>query len=633
MLCEVIDKIEKNNSFLNIPNELINLILEYLRIKNSSFTHYNFDLDTLDELNINENIRTKILFNLSYTCKEMYERLLNDKIIMRNCPMTLKNNRPIDVLNISSIVYYYKPSYQIRNLCLKNNELINDEECELLKRFDGVYFKIYHLNLSECRNVSENSFKYLDNIEVLETYKCVNVSYHNKTFMHLKNLKELSVTIYVRNNLIKREIFTPLKELKKLVLIANSKIDENIFDEFANLEHLHLTCFCTFESKKIYMIEKLKKIKNLILKFFTCRLDIDNFHFLKQCKSLNFLHLEGINYQRKNKSDFFHQIKNVEKLSLNDESDKLNCKNIAILTNLKQLDVSWCDQNDITNNSFKDLKKMKVLKMNGSFPRVHHCLNNEIFKYLKNLSTLEISGCNKFSDDIFKYLNNLNYLDVSNCKQLNGKYFYALKKLRHLDISNTSIGDESFTNHINHIVNFKAESCQNITTNVLKNFRGIEGLDISHIKGSLIRSEDFQFIENKLKVLKINDCTSLDSTLFQYTQNLIRLDMECCIQKKMSGQNFKWLKNLKHLNMSHCIQSTIHKKHFLHLKKLNYIDVAGCDRYNNKFYSNIIKMIQLNNKKEKKYEELKKSNPFVLFIFESIDYIIPFSSNFCNFSD
>jgi hypothetical protein len=42
---------------------------------------------------------------------------------------------------------------------------------------------------------------------------------------------------------------------------------------------------------------------------------------------------------------------------------------------------------------------------------------------------------------------------------------------------------------------------------------------------------------------------------------------------------------------------------------------------------------QTNNKKEKKYEELKKSNPFVLFIFESIDYIIPFSSNFCNFSD
>jgi hypothetical protein len=582
------------NEFLRIPPELINLILEFLRVVKDPVNTCHSTKD-LNMIAFYENIRTQTLFKLSYTCKDLHQTLFKNHIIMKNCPMTLKNKSHNIEYNIDYIVSNCNPTYLIRNLLLKENQNINDEQVSLLEKFENIFFKISSLSISECNDLTEKSFKYFKKIEALTLNRCDKIKFTQDIFKGFENLKTLNIDTIECTYRLEENVFTPLKKLKNLKIhsLLGVVLNECTFNKLINLEHLDISGVCNLQIKRGGFINKLKKIKSLLLEVTGSQYYVENLQILiDNCKKIKALKLNGFkcyemvgdNHQLNNdenveltrlnsydnndslprdfnKKTFDNIVKNltnIEIFNLCELNTHINCWNNKIhFQNIKELTLNYLNL-CISNNEkiFDDLENLRVLRIrNDSMTKkmcningIFNTLTNRVFKKLSKLRVLEATYCTFFTDEIFKVLTNLICLNVSGCDQLDGTHFHMLKKLKVLDMSRTTISGEFFMHYENEIEVLKADECENINTKMFENFKNIQYLDIDNCQGPFVTSEDFRIFGEKLKVLKILESPYLDIKISQYIPNLIELHIRCKNEEnKFNAFNkrHKWTKKLK----------------------------------------------------------------------------------------
>jgi len=139
-----------------------------------------------------------------------------------------------------------------------------------------------------------------------------------------------------------------------------------------------------------------------------------------------------------------------------------------------------------------------------------HCnknISNNIFKYIKGVSKLDISDSNKqFSDKIFDNLSDIHTLIMSNC------YF----------------NDCIFAN------------IQRIHTLIMRNNTSITLQAFEHLKN--------------IKILNISNCCKLNNgEVFKYLKGVNILIMHGCAELEITHNNYKYLEGIKYLNKyGHC---------------------------------------------------------------------------------
>jgi hypothetical protein len=80
------------------------------------------------------------------------------------------------------------------------------------------------------------------------------------------------------------------------------------------------------------------------------------------------------------------------------------------------LDMSYCNQQTITNNAFKYLTGIHTLRMNNCN---QSSITDEAFLYLSSVRILIIARCNQFSNQALQYLNEIESLNVRRCNNIN----------------------------------------------------------------------------------------------------------------------------------------------------------------------------------------------------------------------
>jgi hypothetical protein len=129
-----------NNLLLSrLPSEIFNEILLFISNGNK-FQNY------FPQIRFSE--RTNTLLNLSQSCKELYEKLLFDKIILLNCKFTLKMNKKMRNFFIFNNQIKRISNYKISNLDLSFNEKISDEDFRILNKLQGVQFNLKKLKMN-----------------------------------------------------------------------------------------------------------------------------------------------------------------------------------------------------------------------------------------------------------------------------------------------------------------------------------------------------------------------------------------------------------------------------------------------------------------------------------------------------
>jgi hypothetical protein len=406
-----------NSSFLDLPNELFNEILLFIKNGNK------FE-DYVPEIRYSE--RTSTLLKLSQTCYELYERLLlNDKIILLNCKFSLKLNGTIrEYFNDNQII---KPKYLISNLDLSFNRKLNDEDFKLicidLKGINFLLKKLY-MNTFSQKTITNQTIHYLFNNENNNQNNNQNrdqINYQNND--DLIELEMTSCSLLISSEIFKKKLFSSRIESLNLFGYSNFFNNDKKYNEKFNpkyLKKLNLN-FCDNATDEI--IENLINLKELSIA--GCRNITNNaFKKLGKLKKLN------ISFCNQFDEQLFINLNKVAAVTC--LSNNLNNSN-NFEKNLIMLDITGCKK--INDSCFKYFKNLRVLKMLWCNQKE---LSSKSFQYLSNLIELEMNGCNQktIKSEDFKYLKKLKKLSMYACKQITieSKHFKYLTNLKKLNI-------------------------------------------------------------------------------------------------------------------------------------------------------------------------------------------------------
>ncbi|KAL9645800.1 hypothetical protein ABK040_003532 [Willaertia magna] len=236
---------------------------------------------------------------------------------------------------------------------------------------------------------------------------------------------------------------------------------------------------------------------------------------------------------------------NVIRLAVNVYSGKINDSQLCHLNNLTKLNVG-----DALNRN----------------------IYGDCFKYLKQLSSLNISKCEKITDDCLVDLNNLISLNVLFCNKINGSCLQNLKQLQKLTISVTENNYKTVVPNLTNLVNLKYlkiafDIDQIMDSSFLQNFIKLETLILESYYEFKLNETDLINLNN-LKCLNItlhdNKEKSIDGSCFKFLTKLEKLSSNLVFENKY----YKYLTNLRKLKLKNVDDELNLNDEFTCLQKL-----------------------------------------------------------------
>ncbi|KAL9644606.1 hypothetical protein ABK040_015345 [Willaertia magna] len=344
--------------------------------------------------------------------------------------------------NVKDYIHLFQINkFVYKNTLLNNNEtavlqneLFKKETIYFNEKLPSYLFQLKYLNTSQ-ENENNNLLHKFNNLKYL---KIQNVP-ENFIFPNLPFLEEL----IIRKSTLHQNTLINLQQQLKIIDIHCCKLNDNCLSYLNNLQELNLIC------DKISG-ECLQNFKNLIK--LNAHFSIDyNDDFTKYVKNLTNLKHLTIRYSEPiNNSNFLKKLTNLEYLSVILED--IYEEDFKNLTKIKILNISG---NILSENCFTNLVNLIELNVNNSTNFTGKCLLN-----LTNLERLKVMDTN-VKDEYFKnlkklkqvnlsYCNEITVLCVRKCENLTGKCFEYLVNLKSLYIfRNNSIKEENLEKLVN----------------------------------------------------------------------------------------------------------------------------------------------------------------------------------------
>ncbi|KAL9645796.1 hypothetical protein ABK040_003528 [Willaertia magna] len=334
------------------------------------------------------------------------------------------------------------------------------------------------------------------------------------------------------------------------IMLINDNYLFNLFDEML------------FNSKSIIFTNKLPnyffKLKKLYLDNRVCVLNKTSLSKLKQLKTLEISYCDEIKNKR------LKDLNNLTELKINE------CKKISgeCLQNFTQLKTLTFTRNEKINDSqLCHLNNLTKLNVGDALNRN---IYGDCFKYLKQLSSLNISKCENITDDCLVDLNNVMSLNVLFCNKINGSCLQNLKQLQKLSIEITENNYKTFELNLINLVNlkylkivFSLQQSKTVNTSFLQNLIKLETLKLKSYYKFKLNETDLNNLQN-LKKLNINNKEkSMNGNCFKYLTKLEKLS----IALKIENKYFKYLTNLRKLKLKNVDELNLNNE-FTCLQKL-----------------------------------------------------------------
>lgn len=296
--------------------------------------------------------------------------------------------------------------------------------------FLNLRYRLQHSAISQIR---DDVFKHLKNLTELDISECDKADITDNAFKGMTNLKRLNISKCTQK-FLSSDMFNDLSSLTYLdiSLCESNIINKNSFDKLQNLKTLKL---CGRLS--IICPQYFEKLNNLIeLDISGCgvvKLD-DIFQYTPKLKKLSIIKSNSI----KKLTNGFDNLIELEILN----ASYFNASNVLNIfdkiSNLTELDISNSTLNLSNNDMFKNMKKLKILNISGCKQ-----FYDKLFDHLHSLTSLNMEACFQdiLTNKMFENLTNLTELNMKYCWQntFDDNIFYQNTKIIDLNISGTNL--------------------------------------------------------------------------------------------------------------------------------------------------------------------------------------------------
>lgn len=594
-----------NNTYLNILASFMSSILHISQMV-ISFVFVHTPLPT------HWDISKYISDDISKWISELISKLISKGIPYRELPEFINNHIKISTLDLAECKF------------------VNDDIFAQLS-IDGQLSGLHTLNISNCNNISDNTFKHLSSLHSLNMDNCYNENITDEAFKHLSNLESLYMN-FCNLNTITDNAFSHLTGLHTLQI--SSFYDGTITDgAFRNLSNLHTLEICMFMQHSLTDMAfiHLPKLHTLNISYCNISAITDGafVHFgglhtltMRACRqptitdtafvNLNRLHTLVMSecHQHTITDAAFGHLAGLHTLDIH------GCYQTTItdaafghLTGLRVLDMSECHQSTITNAAFEHLRGLHTLNMN-------HCTQETItdaaFVHLSGLHTLqlEIYSRNIIMDRALGHLKGMHHLTINgNDQTLTNDSFRSMIDLHTLVITNRINYDLFGNNYINDYT----------SKGVLD---PLGGNSLEMINGTLFKYSD------KLHTLDIRghhriimtdnilECLCGESLSHSHRKTLNTLILDGCVIDNLSEDGYKYLGNLDTLKIKNCNIFFIPDPICYHLSRIPTIKIY---KYNGKLLMNRCRGVDM--KSDKCYSPTDNYPEAIIFLLGDIIYI------------
>jgi len=346
---------------------------------------------------------------------------------------------------------------------------------------------------------------------------------------------------------------------------------DKIFEKMTELQYLNIS-YCSGISISCGAFKNISLLKTLKMNSFNQNQNMNKmFAYLGKLEHLEMMECDQDGLLVDGVFDNLTQLK-VLKLF---KQDSIRNEMFHALENLVELEIMDCMNDYITDDLFKNMKKLKKLTMTGFSPmtkqhdlQTHkNKLTGHMFTYLPELIDLSIPFLNneKIDSSSFKPLNKLQTLNMMGCCQetLGDEMFQYLPRLQELNVS--FCDQESFTQNafqsLTHLkrLNITSFKPHTISGNYIQCLNGLEELVMGDTNNSNQKQtiiENCDAFKNMTKLKKLNlygyNQPGLNDDSFQNLKELRYLDIQCIENPNITPALLNHLPKLQYF----CFDST-----------------------------------------------------------------------------
>lgn len=268
---------------------------------------------------------------------------------------------------------------------------------------------------------------------------------------------------------------------------------------------------------------------------------------------------------------------NIKSINIDRRTD-INNEDFQYLDNVEVLSMILCKQQSITCNTFKYLKNIKDLNLQGCCGHWFggHHFTDRMFDYLLNLERFYIDENHIITDNGIKKLKLIKDLTIHNCCKITNEGISELTTLTKLNLYNIQITDDAFKNltnlqelnissghhitdkgilYLSNIQKLTFMSCKEIRCTNFDRLPKLCDLSLCHMQ---IYNNDFIFLK-KIKSLSIYG-RNIDGSGLKYLSNIEVLSIyENPIVDEYFNDLFEF-KNIKQINIYRCRTVSGNKK-------------------------------------------------------------------------
>ena len=274
-----------------------------------------------------------------------------------------------------------------------------------LKYWKKSFPNLKYANISRRKDISDQDFQYLDNIEKLDMNLCYQITY--KGFNYLSKIKDLNLQGSCQNQHFDFDNFS---NLEKLYIDNNHIITDNGIKKMLKIKDLSISNCSQITNDGFSSLTKLVKL--YIYNLYNLTDDI-----FKNMTDLQCLYITFCNFTDQG----ILLLKKIKKLRF------LNCKNIKgtdfdQLTELNNIEFTYCGPNDDSMYYLKNISDISFYGCN---------IDGSGFKYLENLQVLSIyeSPIKDEYLDLLLELKNLKKVNIYRCSLLSKNKKDQFKKI------------------------------------------------------------------------------------------------------------------------------------------------------------------------------------------------------------